>query len=69
MVWVFKTDVTEPQQVQRLGPMLDEVAGCGRWNFALEDSDRILRVVGEYAGDIVPELLAHQGFDCKELTD
>lgn len=69
MVWVFKTNVTEPQQVQRLRPVLDEVAGCGQWNFALDDTDRILRVVGECVGHVVPDMLARQGFDCKELTD
>jgi hypothetical protein len=66
-IFVFKTSV-EPEHVSRLTPLLDVLAGKGKWNFALDDSDRILRVI---SGSIMPhqpiELLMKQGFRCIEL--
>jgi hypothetical protein len=66
-IFVFKTSV-EPEHVSRLSPYLDVLVGKGKWNFALDDCDRILRV---RSGSIMPhqpiELLAKQGFKCTEL--
>ncbi len=66
-VLVFKTSVG-PEHVSRLTPLLDLLAGEGKWNFALDDCDRILRVM---SGSILPhqpiELLVKQGFNCIEL--
>lgn len=66
-VFVFKTSV-QPEHVSRLTPLLDVLAGKGKWNFALDDCDRILRVM---SGSITPnqpiELLMRQGFRCTEL--
>lgn len=66
-IFVFKTSV-EPEHVSRLAPLLDGLAGKGKWNFALDDCDRILRIM---SGGLQPqqpiELLAKQGFNCTEL--
>jgi hypothetical protein len=66
-VLVYKTSV-EPHHVGRLTPLLDGLVGTGKWNFALDDCDRILRVA---SGDILPhqpiELLVQHGFNCTEL--
>ncbi|MBL7871504.1 MAG: hypothetical protein JNM78_07830 [Cyclobacteriaceae bacterium] len=66
-IFVFKTSV-EPEHVSGLSPFLDVLVGKGKWNFALDDCDRILRV---RSGGIMPhqpiELLAKHGFKCTEL--
>jgi hypothetical protein len=66
-IFVFKTSV-EPEHVSSLAPFLDGLVGKGKWNFALDDCDRILRVM---SGSIKPhqpiELLVKQGFNCSEL--
>ena len=67
-VLVFKTSVQSYESVDQLKPLLDALAGKGRWNFALDDCDRILRIV---SCSVRPEeavgLLAGQGFSCREL--
>ena len=67
-VLVFKTSVQSYESVDQLKPLLDTLAGNGKWNFALDDCDRILRIV---SNSIRPEeaivLLAGQGFSCREL--
>ncbi len=69
-VLVFKTTVDNVESVQKLGPRLDSLVGKGHWNFALDDCDRILRIV---SAAIRPEMairvLADCGFDCRELQD
>lgn len=69
-VFVFKTSVESPQHVNLLRPLLDSVAGRGRWNFALDDCDKILRIV---SGDLTPQvairLLNDRGYECAELED
>jgi hypothetical protein len=66
-VFVFKTSV-QPEHVSKLTPLLDVLVGKGKWNFALDDCDRILRVM---SGSIKPhqpiELLVKHGFNCSEL--
>jgi hypothetical protein len=69
-VLVFKTSVESPQHVKVLRPLLDSVAGRGGWNFALDDSDKILRIV---SGKLTPQgairLLNEKGYECSELED
>jgi hypothetical protein len=67
-VIVFKTSVDSADQVSQLRPWLDTLAGDGCWNFALDDCDRILRVVSD---SIKPQaairILEEHGFSCYEL--
>ena len=67
-VLVFKTSVQSYESVHQLTPLLDALAGKGRWNFALDDCDRVLRIVSY---SVQPEeamrLLTTQGFSCAEL--
>lgn len=67
-VLVFKTSVQSYENVDQLKPRLDALAGNGKWNFALDDCDRILRIV---SCSVRPEeaivLLTAQGFSCSEL--
>jgi hypothetical protein len=71
MVWVFKTSVTTRAQVEHVMPFLDQhVLPHGRWNFDLEDCDRILRIE-HHNLDITPVLaiLREAGITCEELED
>ena len=67
-VLIFTTNVTEPEEVSDVRPLLTAVPSIKEWNFDLEDCDRILRVVSD---DISPRfieiLLQNAGFSCMEL--
>ncbi len=69
-VLVFKTSVESPESVKRLKPLLDSFAGKGRWNFALDDCDKILRIVSPTASPKAAiQLLTNYGFSCAELEN
>lgn len=69
-VLVFKTSVETPQSVKVLRPLLDSVAGRGRWNFALDDCDRILRIASrKVSAQVAIRLLKENGYECAELED
>lgn len=69
-VLVFKTSLESTTSVASVAPVLDAVAGQGNWNVALEDCDRILRIV---SASVDPGLaifvLNELGFECSELED
>lgn len=69
-VLVFKTSIESYTSVASVAPVLDAVAGEGNWNFALDDCDRILRIV---SASVDPSLaifvLNELGFECSELED
>ncbi|MCB9179280.1 MAG: hypothetical protein H6590_07650 [Flavobacteriales bacterium] len=68
-VLVFRTDLRDPQQIERLKPALDGLLLPDHpWNFDLEDRDRILRV--EAPEDLLPDivqLLADRAHQCVAL--
>ena len=68
-VMVFRTSVDDAEDVEALRTALDrEVAAGGRWNFDLEDRDRILRVESRRSGPAtVIAVLRDRGFHCAEL--
>jgi hypothetical protein len=69
-VLVFKTSVDTPQRVKALKPFLDSVAGRGRWNFALDDCDKILRIASlKVNPQAAIRLLKENGYECAELED
>lgn len=69
-ILVFKTSVDSLQSVKTLEPLLDLVAGRGRWNFALDDSDKILRIAsGNMSVQSTIRLLQENGYECAELED
>lgn len=69
MIYVFKTSVHTTTDLQTLRPHLDELLRQGRWNFDLQDCDRILRVdsPNEITQGIL-HLLHQTGFECEELV-
>ena len=69
-IMVFKTSVESPQNVKTLKPLLDLVAGRGKWNFALDDRDRILRIASaNINAQSTIRLLQENGYECAELED
>lgn len=68
MIYVFKTSVKTRRQARRLKPHLDKLLPEAKWNFDLEDCDKILRIDSEanISLPITNLLMAHQ-FNCEEL--
>lgn len=68
MIYIFKTSVRTKTQVRKLRPHLDSLLPEAKWNFDLEDCDKILRIDSEE--NVVPKitgLLTIHKFNCKEL--
>lgn len=69
-VLVFTTSVQSQDQVKILTPKINFLAGKGHWNFALDDQDKILRIVSDHVKALQAiGLLKEYGFECRELTD
>ena len=67
---VFKTSVESSTSVASVAPVLDAVAGQGNWNFALEDCDRILRIVSPSVDPSLAIFVLNElGFECRELEE
>jgi hypothetical protein len=68
-VYVFRTSVSGPEEVQRLQPVLNSILDhTGRWNFDLEDCDNILRVETSVLRPISISAVLHSaGYECEEL--
>lgn len=69
-VLVFTTSVQSSDQVKLLAPLIDALAGKDRWNFALDDCDKILRIVSDRVKPMAAiHLLSQFGYHCQELPD
>ncbi|WP_343328379.1 hypothetical protein [Polaribacter staleyi] len=68
MVSIFKTSVKRKAEIELLKPYLDELLSKSKWNFDLEDCDKILRIEDiNYLEIKVVELLESLNFKCVEL--
>ena len=68
MVNVFKTNETTKVAVKKLAPVLDKLSFITKWNFDLQDCDKILRVEAPaFDTTIICELLNSLGYSCIEL--
>lgn len=68
MIFVFKTSVKTKMQMKKLKPHIDKRLPKAKWNFDLEDCDKILRIDSEE--DIVlitTDLLNMHNYSCEEL--
>ena len=69
-VLVFKTSVTQQEQVSKVSALLTSIPHIKRWNFDLDDCDRILRVITDRVlPRHVETVLQTAGFNCQELED
>jgi hypothetical protein len=68
MVLVFRTSVSSKRKIRQIKPLLDQTLSYAKWNFDLEDCDKILRVeTTENVALKVVSTLTKVGFECKEL--
>ena len=67
-ILVFKTNVTDPVQVDSLANTLDGINNIKEWNVDWEDCDHVLRVVCDcLAPAEVVNQMQRLGFNCEEL--
>jgi hypothetical protein len=68
MIYVFKTSVKTKLQVKKLKPHINKILPKAKWNFDLEDCDKILRIDSEEnIGMKITGLLNMHKFNCEEL--
>ncbi len=68
MIFVFKTSVKTKIQVQQLKPHIDSTLARAKWNFDLEDCDKVLRIdCEENIVLTIINLLNIHKFNCEEL--
>jgi hypothetical protein len=68
MIFVFKTSVKSKKQIKAFKPQIDNILPKVKWNFDLDDCDKILRIESEE--NVVCEiqkLLNIHHFYCEEL--
>jgi hypothetical protein len=68
-ILIFKTSVKEKSDILKLQPHLDNIVD-GKWNFDLDDCDKIFRA--ETDKDIYSSIILLfncMGYDCEELED
>jgi len=68
MIFVFKTSVKNKVQIKKLKMHIDKILPTAKWNFDLEDCDKILRVDSkENIVLAVIDLLNTHNYSCEEL--
>ena len=68
MIFVFKTSVQTKMQAKRLRPHINKILPNEKWNFDLEDCDKILRIDCEKNIVLkIKDLLNNHKFNCEEL--
>jgi len=68
MIFVFKTSVKTKIQAKKLRPHVDNVLPNAKWNFDLDDCDKILRIDSEE--NVVLKIIALlniHNYTCEEL--
>lgn len=68
MISVYKTNIENNSHIKILSKELDELIGSLKWNFDLEDCDRILRVeTKRNISTEITKILKSNGFEVIEL--
>ncbi len=68
MIFVFKTSVKTKMQIKKLKPHVDKMLPQAKWNFDLEDIDKILRIDSEENIVLkITDMLNNHNYNCKEL--
>lgn len=69
-ILIFKTSVNDKSDITKMKPHIDALVQDGRWNFDLDDCDKIFRV--ETDKDIYSSIVLlfnGMGYYCEELED
>lgn len=68
MISIFKTNIENNSQIEKISKQLDGLIGRFNWNFDLEDCDRILRVESDNSFTVeILDILKSKGFVAIEL--
>jgi hypothetical protein len=69
-VLVFKTNLRYKKQIDAVATRLDQINDINRWNFDLDDKDKILRIeTAKISPGIIENTLQQAGYFCEELED
>ena len=69
-ILVFKTSVQTKEHIKQLRLLLDKEAGKRKWNFDLDDQDKIFRTQSTKVNvNKTIQLFKQAGFNCEELKD
>lgn len=68
MIFIFKTSVKTKMQIKKLKPYIDKRLPKAKWNFDLEDIDKILRIDSEENIVLITiDLLNIHNYSCEEI--
>lgn len=68
MIHIFKTSVRTKRQVKKLKPYINTLLPTEKWNFDLQDCDKILRIDSDENIVLkITGLLNTHEFNCEEL--
>ncbi len=69
MVLVFKTNISYTRQARLVASRLNANEKIERWNFDLDDNDKIIRIETKFAlSKEVIEMMHEQDLYCEELS-
>ncbi len=69
-ILIFKTNLENPELINRAGPLLQNIRGIKRWNVDMQDCDNVLRIEStELSPRSVEDILQNAGYYCEELQD
>jgi len=69
-ILVFKTNISNEEQLQDISAALNACAGIAQWNVDLKDIDFVLRIkpaAGTTGAAAIIQLVKEQGYQCHEL--
>lgn len=67
-VSIYKTNITSKVKIKKVKPLLDALLHNEKWNFDLDDCDKILRIESsKNINNSIVAALHHAGFKCEEL--
>ena len=69
-ILVFKTNILQEDDVEKVTFMMNEDVRIKRWTVDREDCDKVLRVeANEVLPDEIINLIKQAGYACEELTN
>ena len=69
-ILIFKTNLENPDLVNRAKPLLQNLEGISRWNVDIQDCDNVLRIEArQLSARFVEYTLQKAGYYCEELQD
>jgi len=70
MIFVFKTNINTKEQADSLKDAINNSFPASKWNFDLEDCDRIFRIESiNIDVNLMISVFNKHGFSCEELSD